>query len=227
MSNIKFICLTRMSTQNIIYSIINKIDIEEENTVKSESKKVVQQIIHLELSPEERQKIKTQTGNWFCKIDDLGFMYLILSSQNYPERHAYELISQIQKPLKKIANVQEQEDTTIKFNIKTLMAELLTRYDDLDNIDKINQAQARLEEVKIEVEDNVKKILSQQGDLQKLDNQTGNLSDQARQFQKQSHTLETIMLWRRRKLNIIIFLVILGIALYILVPIIKSMSKKK
>jgi len=40
----------------------------------------------MSLQPEERQKVKTETGHWFTKFDKKQFMYILLTSKAYPER---------------------------------------------------------------------------------------------------------------------------------------------
>ena len=46
----------------------------------------------MNLKPEERQKVSTPNGSWFCNIDKNQIAYVLLTNPNYPERHAYGMI---------------------------------------------------------------------------------------------------------------------------------------
>ncbi len=72
------------------------------------------------------------------------------------------------------------------------------------------------------MEDNVKNMLDNATNLNRLEGKTSNMKDAANTFNKQSHDLERLMYWRNMKLKIIIALVIIAVLAYILIPIIAA-----
>ena len=58
----------------------------------------------LQITNDERQRIKSEYGLWFCKKDVKGFYYFALCVQNYPERHIYAAINLVREHLDKLGD---------------------------------------------------------------------------------------------------------------------------
>ena len=166
--NIKYFGIGRSTDSIFLKVLLNK---ESKATLFTESKKVFEHIKKMELSPEERQKIGTGSGNWYVKQDEHGFIYLgtiinkVCVNFEYPERHAYGLFTIIQENLNKIDNFQTKPDSDLKTQLKKVASETCKKYEDLKSFDKVHQAQANVEVVRIKMEDNVKKMLDNQPKL--------------------------------------------------------------
>ncbi|KAM3142593.1 hypothetical protein pb186bvf_005252 [Paramecium bursaria] len=225
MSNqLKFIAVYKISTLKLVCYQFS--DTKEEDQIKNESSKVAIQIKSINLNQEERQKINTNNGSWFCRSDDKDLTYLILTVSTYPERHAYGLITELQNEFAKLGNYQSQDEASLKLHIKRPMKELCTKYNDLASIDKIYQAQEQVNKTQVVMEDNVKKMLQNQQDLDVLSNKADTLNVNAQSFAKNAEDLASIMYWRNMKLKIMIALIVIAGLMYVMVPIIIQVSAK-
>ena len=62
------------------------------------------------MRPEERQKINTTNGCWYCKKDAKEIIYFALCSTNYPERHIMAAINQLRDHLQKLGDYETEPD---------------------------------------------------------------------------------------------------------------------
>lgn len=81
-----------------------------------------------------------------------------------------------------------------------------------------------MDEVKLVMEDNVRKMIDNGSQLDNLDEKADKMKLQSKAFHGQAHELARIMYWRNMKLKIIIGLIILAVLLYIIVPLIIQAS---
>ena len=78
---IRLIAIARLRTATLIHYVnaekvgLNS-DVERASgeAQRNEANKVLQQLRGLPLEPEERQKINTGSGSWYCKLDDRNIM---------------------------------------------------------------------------------------------------------------------------------------------------------
>ncbi|KAL4466763.1 hypothetical protein ABPG74_010360 [Tetrahymena malaccensis] len=218
MSNIKFFSFAKITSDKLIYNAGNEKSMDE--TYKAEAIKVMREIKNIGLNFDERQKINTGSGSWFCKIDSKNILYLVLCTSSYPERHAYGMIQQLQNHLEKLADYGNEDDTSLKFHAKSTMNDLSTKYNDLRKVDKIYEVNQNLQDVQQQMEKNVRNMIDNQTNLENLDSRSQSMKMTSQQLLSNSKELESIMKWRNFKLNLIICFVILGVLAYILVPII-------
>ncbi len=73
------------------------------------------QLKNIGLSPEERQKITTSNGSWYCKKDDQDMLYMMLTNGSYPERLIYESINELREHLKKLGKTYSAEQDVHKW----------------------------------------------------------------------------------------------------------------
>jgi hypothetical protein len=104
MSNIKYFAFAKVSASVPVYGLV--LDKTEEEEIKIEVSKVLTQLKTLEIRVDERQKIKSGYGCWYCKKDHKGIIYLALCSPNYPERHIYGAINLLREHLQKIGEYE-------------------------------------------------------------------------------------------------------------------------
>jgi len=77
---------------------------------------------------------------WFVKHDKNDISYALCTSEEYPERHAYGLITELQKVVNEITHAEYETEDNIKAHTKKTATTLASQYNDLKKIDKIHQA---------------------------------------------------------------------------------------
>ena len=118
MSNIKYFSFAKASSSVPIYSYCqdkpNEDELKLESTkVFNPSKQVLTQLKSLNIRPEERQKINTGNGCWYCKKDSKGIVYFVLCSTNYPERHIMAAINSLRDHLGKLGDYESEPDVLL------------------------------------------------------------------------------------------------------------------
>lgn len=76
---------------------------------------VLSQLKGLDIRVDERQKIKSAHGCWYCKKDNKEIVYMVLCSSNYPERHIYAAINQLRDHLQKLGEYETEPDVFTLF----------------------------------------------------------------------------------------------------------------
>ncbi len=111
MSNIKYLGFVKDSASVPVYGYTADRSIEEQ--LKTEVPKVITRLKDLCLVKEERQRIKSEFGCWFCKRDDRGVYFIALCQPNYPERHVYAAIALIRTHLAQLGDYESEADVLL------------------------------------------------------------------------------------------------------------------
>jgi hypothetical protein len=69
-------------------------------------------IKNLALSANERQKISSAFGIWFCIRDQQGIIYFVLCTSNYPERHIYGAIEKLKVHFQQLGDYSTESDVS-------------------------------------------------------------------------------------------------------------------
>ena len=97
---------------------------------------------------------------------------------------------------------------------------LLEKYSKPENFDNLAKAQNAVGEIKVEMQQNVNKLIQNQGELDNLEDQTRDMRDNADKFDKNAKSLEREMFWRKIKYTAIIVGIILAIILIIVLSVV-------
>ena len=89
---------------------------------------MLSQLKSLNLRSEERQKINTGNGCWYCKKDSKGIIYFVLCSPNYPERQIIAAINQVRDHLQKLGEYESEPDSSLKVHAKGTVQEICIKY---------------------------------------------------------------------------------------------------
>ena len=99
---------------------------------------------------------------------------------------------------------------------------ILDKYSKPESFDKLAQAQNNVDGLKIDMQQNVNKLLEKQDDLNTLEEQTNELRGNAEAFDKNAKDLEREMFWRKIKYAAIIAAIIIAIILIIVLSVVLS-----
>ena len=96
---------------------------------------------------------------------------------------------------------------------------LLDKFNRPQDFDKLSQAQANVDDLKRGVQENVNKLITNQDELNDLEEQTNQMKDPAGKFEKNAKSLEREMFWRKVKYTAIIVGVVIAIILIIVLSV--------
>ncbi len=101
-------------------------------------------------------------------------------------------------------------------------AKLLDKFNKPQDFDKLSQAQDNVHKLKQDVQGNINKLITNQDDLNDLEDQTNQMRDTAGKFEKNAKSLEREMFWRKIKYTAIIVGIVLAIVLIIVLSVVLS-----
>ncbi|CAD7923073.1 unnamed protein product [Amoebophrya sp. A25] len=122
----------------------------------------------------------------------------------YPERLAYACLGEVLERVHMTQgdSLHHLSSLSLTKPLKKPIREIIKRYQLADR-DKTFEVQGKVEELKENMQDNVRRILETHHNLENLEQRTDNMSRQADQFLKQSVDLRRAIQWRNMKLKMI------------------------
>ena len=179
--------------------------------ITEEATEIMENLQSMLLQNYQRQNVEGNQGIWFC-VKKRNAAFFVLTDFNYSDRLAYNLLGELEK---KYDIFLSEHDLNA---LKKEGNDLIEKYNNPANFDKLSQAREQVDEIKTEVQDNVNKLIVNGDNLNDLEDQTHNIRRGAEQFGKNSKSLERTMYWRKiRNIAIIIGIIILVIIIIIII----------
>ena len=130
--------------------------------------------------------------------------------------------------LEMIENIKEENiplmvnDETKELNPQGRQAikQLVEKYQDQNNFNKIAEIQKDVDEIKVQMKENIKKQVDSMEDVNKLEEKSANLKMHTADYANNANTLKKVTWWQNCKLTIIIAVIIIAIVLAIVLPIV-------
>lgn len=179
---IKFLLIGDISTGKKITEFSTKI-----NKKKDEIDKIFTKICKTSAGKyEERNKITSKTENYYFITLKPGIVFLALVSNTYPERLVFELIDKIN---------QEKIPTMINEETKELNAkgrqDLKTIIDSYQN-NVINEISKDINDIKLDMKDNIKKMVESIDDTSILEQSAENLRQESKNYRENANELKKL-----------------------------------
>lgn len=160
--------------------------------------------------------------NYSLLLDDNDYVFVAVTDIKYAQRFCRTLMDEMHSAF--YARVPEAKDKTVSGSDipKNFLPEIAGKYNVEKNFDKVAEANAKIDEIKIQVQDSLKKAAGDQKEMEELDRKAQDMVTNAKGFESNAKTLEKQMWWRNARLWIIIAVVILVLLIVILVPVLVS-----
>lgn len=97
---------------------------------------------------------------------------------------------------------------------------LLDRYASPEQFDNLSKAQGAVGEIKVEMQQNVNRLIQNQGEFDNLEDQTREMKDNADDFNKKAKNLEREMFWRKFRYAAIAIGIVLAIIIIIVLSVV-------
>lgn len=136
---------------------------------------------------------------------DGDFVYFMVVKADYPERWAFKCLKEIMEKTAEADFVAARDKGSgQKVADSTFAGELVSKYDDVANLDQVYQIQKKVDATKEEMYNNINMAMQAGENLNALNDKTELLEEEAGMFKKQSTTLKNQAWWKNMKLNAII-----------------------
>lgn len=162
---------------------------------------------------DERNKITSKSQNYYFITVQPGITFLVLVSDSYPERLVFELIDKINE--EKIPTMINEETKELNAQGRQALKNLVDKYQ--DNI--INTIQNDVNDIKLDMKDNIKKMVDSIEDTSKLEQSAENLREESKSYKDTAAEIRRLTFWQNMKLWIIlggVILLLIGLILFII-----------
>jgi hypothetical protein len=152
-----------------------------------------------------------------------GLCVAVVSGKKYASRVAVQMLMDLHKDfLSKfgIMQIKNASADALTKKAKPVLSAACNKYGDVTKVDKAAAINAKVDEVKMTMQDNISQMLQNQEKVEGIAEVSNQLNEQAQVFKKTSKTLKKEMKWKDMKMTIIIACVVVGIILMITIPLI-------
>uniref|UniRef100_A0A7S3K240 V-SNARE coiled-coil homology domain-containing protein n=1 Tax=Aureoumbra lagunensis TaxID=44058 RepID=A0A7S3K240_9STRA len=169
-------------------------------------------------------------STWHVVGDNRGMLYLVITSYSYPIRHASTMISEIANVVSS-RNIDRARSSmregTLNAELQPALASILARYADLSHIDALHATAAKVESVKVVMQDSIEVALQNCVSLEAIDAKADQLQSQAGMFKTRAKKLRSQMWWKKCKMQLLVTLLIIIILACVIIPIVVMQQQAK
>ena len=204
-SPIKYILIGDSSTSKIITEFSTG---NPSQKTKKEINKIFTKLAKVENKKyDERNKITSKDENYYFINIKPDLLFVVLANNQYPERYVFELISKIVE--ENIPTMINDETKELNPNGRQALKELVNKYQDIKNINKIAEIQQDVDAIKVDMKKNINNMVQSLDDVNDLQNKSEQLKLESEDYKKNAKELKNITWWQNVKLWIIIIVIVL------------------
>jgi hypothetical protein len=175
---------------------------------------------------------ETSGSAWHLESDGSAWIYVAITATNYPLRHAAGLLRDLRATFasKAEAGLNCRGEGALNAPMSGKFQRLCSQYDDLSNVDSLHATLAKVENVKIVMQDSIELALQNCVSLEAIDQKADELQSQAGMFKTRAKKLRSQMWWKKCKMQMLIaFIVIsiLGVIIVVICAYTGQFDKKK
>jgi vesicle-associated membrane protein 7 len=159
--------------------------------------------------------------------DSDGLCLAVITGLKYPSRVAIQMLIELYGEYSSEFALQAKSATTNSLTKKsksTLQAKC-KKFDDLSKVDKTSAIIGKVDEVKVQMQDNISAMLKNTEQAESLAERSDQLNEQASVFKKKSTDLRKQMRCKNLKMTVILVGLVAGVLAIILVPLIMKAKR--
>ena len=223
--------MSELSQSTIIfikYFLIGDIDTNKTitefstNAIGSKEKKNATQIFKRlcksnERRYEERNIISAKENKYYFTLFQPNIVFIVYADGGYPEKLIFAMFDEVRN--EKVLSMINEETKELNPNGRQSLKQIIEKYQDKEKIDKIASIQKVINEVKIEVKENINKMVENVEDVDSLEERSKELINSSTEYSDSSNEIRKITMWKNFKMWLplmIIFLIIFIIILCII-----------
>ena len=223
--------MSELSQSTIIfikYFLIGDIDTNKTitefstNAIGSKEKKNATQIFKRlcksnERRYEERNIISAKENKYYFTLFQPNIVFIVYADGGYPEKLIFAMFDEVRN--EKVLSMINEETKELNPNGRQSLKQIIEKYQDKEKFDKIASIQKVINEVKIEVKENINKMVENVEDVDSLEERSKELINSSTEYSDSSNEIRKITLWKNFKMWLplmIIFLIIFIIILCII-----------
>ncbi len=168
---------------------------------------------------DQRHEIKNVDDIFYFTVSTDRIFYLVSTEKTYSSRYIWELIAEmIRDNIHLLVDEKGELHKMGKQQLKTLV-------DSYQKHNTVGKLQAEVQEVKIELNQNYKKLISNIDNVEELQKKANNIKDISKEYNKGAANLRKVTCCQNFKWTLILIVLLIGIVFLIVVPIVVSSNK--
>ena len=164
---------------------------------------------------DERNKIASKDENYYFINIKPDLLFIILANAAYQERYVFELVSKIVE--ENIPTMINDETRELNPTGRQALKDLVNKYQDIKNINKIAEIQEDVNALKVDMKKNINAMVKSVEDVEDLQNKSEQLKLESQDYKKNSVELRKLAWWQNFKLWLIIGGVVLLVVAIVLI----------
>ncbi|GMI24156.1 hypothetical protein TeGR_g15029, partial [Tetraparma gracilis] len=181
------------------------------------------------MQPGTHYSFTTGQTAWHLLADQESRIYIVITASNYPARVATQCVDDLSRTF--VAKAGEKsldcKEKALDKACKSLFEKLCGKYDNLSEVDTLSGVTAKVESVKLVMQENVELALQNCVTLESIEEKAEQLQQQAGVFKKTAKDIKNKMWWKNLKMKLaiaFIILAIVGVILAITIPKAKAVA---
>ena len=194
---------------------------------KDYARNIINTLLNISIGPNERYKETLNDNKKFnIEMDNkANIAFMILTNDNFPERYSYKLLMELQTKTistiykhyinKVVIDVLDRAENFKSFakDIQLYMVELERKYRNIVENDKIGIIQEDVDDLKIDIKNNIDKMLTNIEMVSELEEKSNALKNMAKEYKTGTKELKRAS-WRTNKYTVVAGGISLGALLY-------------
>ena len=189
---------------------------DNQHVFKDYAKNIINKLLTISIRPNERYKETMDDNKKFNVSMDskANISFMILTSDNYPERYSYKLLMELEN--KSISTINKHYVNkmtgdilalteylkTFSKDIQLYMVELERKYRNIVENDKVSLIQEEIEDVKVDVKKNINKMLNNIELVSNLEEKSNALNEMAHEYKRGAREVKKAS-WIRNKVTMV------------------------
>ena len=209
------------SPKNVVlikYFLIGDIDTNKAmteystNAINNKAKKNANQIFQRicksnERRYEERNIITAKENKYYFSLFQPNIVFIIYADGTYPERLVFSMFDEVRK--EKVLSMINEETKELNPNGRQCLKQIIEKYQNKEKIDKIESIQKDINDVKIDIKDNLEKLVESVPDVEKLEETANDLQISSDDYQNSAEEVKRVSLFKSCRFRIAVFLILL------------------
>ena len=189
------------------------------NAINNKEKKNANQIFQRicksnERRYEERNIISAKGSKYYFSLFQPNIVFIVYADGIYPERLIFTMFDEVRK--EKVLSMINEETKELNPSGRQCLKQIIEKYQDKEKIDKIESIQKDINDVKIDIKENINKMVQSVEDVEKLEETANDLKISSEDYHSSAEEIKKVTIWQNFKLWIIIFFVAFIIIILIL-----------
>jgi len=226
-ANVNYLAVARLSDRTVVAYCANGASVEQSGV-----RAVLDPSQMASVESNKHYNFASNGLAWHLESDGAMWIYLAITATSYPLRHAAGLLADLRQAFAPKADkgLNARSEGALNGDLQGKLSRLCAQYDDLANVDQLHATLAKVETVKVVMQDSIELALANCVSLEAIDQKADELQSQAGMFKTRAKKLRSQMWWKKCKMQLLIaflIIVIIGVIIIIIMAYTGQFDKKK